>query len=67
MSSTKVQEIESAISKLTSHEWEELSAWFDSRPDPFDLRIQSDLSAGRLDDAIQRALDEEQNGHVEPL
>ena len=32
-----------------------------------DTRIQSDLAVGRLDSAIQRALDDEKNGRVRPL
>jgi hypothetical protein len=32
-----------------------------------DSRVQSDLAAGRLDSAIQRALDNEKNGRVQPL
>ena len=32
-----------------------------------DARIQSDLAAGRLDKAINRALDDEKNGRVQPL
>jgi hypothetical protein len=30
-------------------------------------RIQSDLAAGRLNTAIQRALDDEKNGRAQPL
>jgi hypothetical protein len=32
-----------------------------------DTRVQSDLAAGRLDSAIQRALDDEKNGRTKPL
>jgi hypothetical protein len=32
-----------------------------------DTRIQSDLAVGRLDSAIQRALDDEKNGRTQPL
>ncbi len=32
-----------------------------------DARVQSDLAAGRLDSAIQRALDDEKKGHAKPL
>jgi uncharacterized protein YjbI with pentapeptide repeats len=32
-----------------------------------DIRIQDDLAAGRLDSAIERALDDEKNGRARPL
>ena len=55
-----VQEIERAIQALTPRELEELYSWLDQHcPQPIDVRIQSDLAAGRLDKAINRALDDE--------
>ena len=63
-----IQEIESAIQALTPRELEELYSWLDRHcPQPIDARIQSDLAAGRLDKAINRALDDEKNGRVQPL
>ncbi len=62
-----VQEIERAISTLTPQELEELYVWFDQHPHPFDTRIQSDLAAGRLDNAIQRALSDEKDNRLQPL
>jgi hypothetical protein len=63
-----VQEIERAIQTLTPRELEELYAWLDQHcPQPIDARIQSDLAAGRLDEAINRALEDEQHGRVQPL
>jgi hypothetical protein len=62
-----VEEIERAIGSLAPQELEELCVWLDQQPHPIDNRIQSDLAAGRLDHAIQRALDDEKNGRVKPL
>jgi hypothetical protein len=62
-----VEEIERAIDSLAPQELEELCVWLDQQPHPIDTRIQSDLAAGRLDNAIQRALDDEKNGRVQPL
>jgi hypothetical protein len=63
-----VQEIEHAIQALTPRELEELYSWLDQHcPQSIDARIQSDLTAGRLDKAINRALDDEKNGRVQPL
>ena len=47
---------------------EELYSWLDENcPQPLDTRLQSDLTAGRLDKVIRRALDDENNGRVQPL
>lgn len=62
-----VEEIERAIGSLAPQELEELCVWLDQQPHPSDTRIQSDLAAGRLDQTIQRALDDEKNGRVQPL
>jgi hypothetical protein len=63
-----IQEIERAIGALAPREIEELYAWLEQHcPPPIDGRVQSDLGAGRLDTAIQRALDDEENGRTQPL
>ena len=68
MALNTLQEIERAIAALTQEEVEELYLWLDRHhPQPIDARIQSDLAAGRLDNAIQRALDDEKNGRTKPL
>jgi hypothetical protein len=68
MSLNTIKEIERAIGALTPHEIAELYAWLDQHyPPPIDTRIQSDLAAGRLDTAIQHALDDEKNGRTQPL
>jgi hypothetical protein len=66
MGLSTVQEIERAIRALKPQELEELCSWLDENW-PLDTRVQSDLSAGRLDKAIHRALDDENNGRVRPL
>jgi hypothetical protein len=68
MSLTTIKEIERAIGSLTPREIEELYEWLEQYcPPPIDPRVQSDLAAGRLDAAIQHALDDEKNGRVQPL
>jgi hypothetical protein len=66
---SRVEEIERAIGALTQEELEELRLWMDqyAGPQPLDSRIEADLAAGRLDGAVQRALDDEQHGRVRPL
>ena len=63
-----IKEIERAIESLTPREVEELYVWLDEHyPQPLDGRLQSDLGTGRLDSAIDRALDDEKHGRIRPL
>lgn len=63
-----VRDIARAIDALTPPQLEELYVWLDEHhPQPFDARIESDLAAGRLDQAINRALDDEKNDRTRPL
>ena len=69
MGSSKVQEIERAIGALTQQELEELKVLLDeyAGPQPIDKRIQKDLTAGRLDEAVERALEDENHGRIRSL
>ncbi|MGH9743075.1 MAG: hypothetical protein ACRD51_12085 [Candidatus Acidiferrum sp.] len=69
MVDNKILEIERAIGTLTQEELEELRLWLDeyAGPRPLDRRIEADLAEGRLDKAIQSALDDEKQGRVRPL
>jgi hypothetical protein len=68
MSLNTIKEIERAIGTLAPREIEELYAWLEQHyPPPIDSRVQSDLAAGRLDTAIERALDDEKSGRTQPL
>jgi len=68
MGLSAIQEIERAIRALKPRELQELYSWLDENcPQPLDSRVQSDLAAGRLDKAIHRALDDENNGRGRPL
>ena len=60
-----VQQIERAIADLNREQLAELYAWLD-RYDPqgIDTRLRDDLAAGRLDQAILSALDDEQHGRT---
>ena len=63
-----IQEIERAIRALKPRELQELYSWLDENcPQPLDTRLQSDLTASRLDKVIRRALDDENNGRAQPL
>jgi hypothetical protein len=69
MAAKKIEDIERAIGTLTQEELEELRVWLDeyAGPRPLDLRIESDLAAGRLDNTIDGALDDEKHSRVRPL
>ena len=68
MAPSTVKEIERAIRALSPKEIEELYVWLDEHyPQPIDMRLESDLASGRLDAAIDRALDDEKHGRVRPL
>ena len=68
MSQNAIKEIERAIGALTPREIEELYVWLEQHcPPPIDARVQANLAAGRLDTAIQRALDDEKDGRTQSL
>ncbi len=68
MALNTVEEIERAIAALEPRQLEELYSWLDEHvPQPIDLRLQSDLAAGRLDSVIGRALDDEKESRVQSL
>ena len=69
MNGRKVEELQRAIGSLTQEELEELRLWLDeyAGPVPLDRRIETDLSTGRLDKAVQTALHDEKRGRVRPL
>lgn len=68
MQPNTIQEIERAIDGLTPEQIQELYLWLDEHhPQSIDARLQSDLAAGRLDQAIQKALEDEEAGRIQPL
>jgi len=68
MSSTRVQQIQNAIARLSGQEREDLFGWLDSNcPPAIDVRRASGLESGLLDNAILCALEEEKAGQVQAL
>ncbi len=69
MNGRKVDELQRAIGTLTQEELEELRLWLDeyAGPTPLDRHIKADLATGRLDKAVQSALDDEKRGRISPL
>ena len=63
-----ILDIERAIDALPTEELDQLLDWLDRRhAQRIDARLASDLDAGRMDEAIRRALDEDRNGEARPL
>ena len=63
-----VEDIERAIDGLSPEQIQELYVWLDEHhPHSIDARLPSDLAAGRLDQAIEIALEDEKAGRVRPL
>jgi len=68
MQPSTIEEIERAIDGLTPEQIQDLYLWLDEHhPHSIDTRLQSDLAAGRLDQAIQEALEDEEAGRIQPL
>lgn len=63
-----VEEIESAVSKLSATELTRFSKWFeDFAADEWDRQIEADIRAGRLDAAGNRADEHFEAGKCTPL
>jgi hypothetical protein len=63
-----VEDLESAISRLSAEELARFSAWFeDFMADRWDRQIEADINAGRLDGAGKRADEDFEAGRCTPL
>ena len=63
-----VEELQSAVSMLPRGELDEFSRWFEEfLADQWDLRIEADILAGRLDAAGRRADEEFAADRCTPL
>ncbi len=63
-----VQEIETAISKLTAAELAQLSDWFDAfQADAWDKQIAADSAAGKFESLIAEAKRDYDAGRCKPL
>ncbi|HYY99080.1 MAG TPA: hypothetical protein VE642_10840 [Pyrinomonadaceae bacterium] len=63
-----VKEIESAIARLPPSELAELAKWFEEfHARAWDARLEQDVKAGRLDELIEQAERDFEQGRCEPL
>lgn len=64
----KVEELESAVSQLSSEELAKFFQWFEEfMADQWDRQIEADILAERLDAAGKRADEDVLAGRAEPL
>ena len=65
---TTVEDIESAIAKLSAPELDRLRDWFEAfQAARFDAKIERDAKAGKLDRLAEQALAEHRNGRSREL
>ena len=63
-----IKEIELAITRLTSEELYQFTAWFEEyQAQTWDKQIEKDIEAGRLDKIIKEAEESFQAGRCKPL
>lgn len=63
-----VQEIEVAITKLSSEEFRKLSDWIiEYRNQQWEQRLEDDLNSGHFDDLISELTEEYKQGLTKPL
>jgi hypothetical protein len=63
-----LKEIETAIAQLAPAKVAELAEWFEEfHARIWDARLEQDVKAGRLDSLLQKAEEDLQSGHCEPL
>ena len=63
-----VEELESAVSRLSAEEFARFSEWFEQfKGDRWDRQIEEDVKVGRLDAAGERADEDFEAGRCTPL
>ena len=63
-----VEDLESAVSRLSAKEFSQFSKWFEEfMADQWDHQIEADILAGRLDAAGKRADEDFVSGRATPL
>ena len=63
-----IQELESAVARLSPPELTAFSRWFEEfLADARDRRIEEDIRAGRLDEAGRKAIEDFEAGRCNPL
>ena len=65
---TKLEQIEKSVAALSPEELKAFAAWFEAfQADVWDMQIETDAKAGRLDKLAEQALAELRAGRVRPL
>ena len=65
---TKLEQIEKSVAALSPEDLKSFAAWFEAfQADVWDMQIETDANAGRLDKLAEQALAELRAGRVRPL
>jgi hypothetical protein len=65
---TKLEQIEKSTEALSPHELKAFAKWFEAfQADMWDMQIEADARAGRLDELAEQALAEIRAGRTRPL
>lgn len=65
---TRLEELEKAIESLPEEDYNRFRDWFLERDwELWDMQIEEDCAAGRLDFMIQEALEEKKAGKTTPI
>jgi hypothetical protein len=68
LSMTKLEDLERAVTSLTTEEYREFRQWFLERDwAQWDQQIEEDSKAGKLDFLIREALEAKQQGKLQEL
>ena len=63
-----IEEIQSAISSLSSEDYARLRQWFiDKDWEQWDQQIEEDSASGKLDFLVEEAMDEKAQGRLQEL
>ena len=65
---TKLEQIEKSVAELAPDEMKAFTVWFEElKADLWDLQIEADAKAGRLDKLAEEALEDLRAGRTTPL
>ncbi|MEJ5250452.1 MAG: hypothetical protein HPY54_01360 [Chthonomonadetes bacterium] len=65
---TRLEELEKAVGSLTEEEYREFRRWFLQRDwEQWDIQIEEDSKAGRLDFLVEEAIEAKNSGNLQDL
>jgi hypothetical protein len=68
MATTKIEQLEMAVTSLPEEEYSQFRRWFFDRDwEKWDRELEADAASGRLDFLVQEAADAKKNGRLKDL